>query len=85
MANILADSVSRLRAAGLYHDLDFKDGKQEIRTLFEPLTPVEQSTHTPIEVHQFFIKPEHRKPHLKLRDTKHLTSHTARRIQTVPR
>ena len=28
IANILADSVSRLRAIGLYYDLDFKDGQQ---------------------------------------------------------
>ena len=26
IANILADSVSRLRAVGLYHDLDFQNG-----------------------------------------------------------
>ena len=57
IANILADSVSRLRTVGLYHDLDFKDGQQELRTPFEPLPPVEQSTHIPTEVQEIFIKP----------------------------
>ena len=47
IAYILADSVSRLRAVGLYHDLNFEDGQQEPGTPFEPLAPVEQSTHTP--------------------------------------
>ena len=58
IANILADSVSRLRAVGLYDDLDFKDNLQELGTPFEPLALVEQSTHTPIEVHNIFIKPD---------------------------
>ena len=57
IANILAHSVSRLRAVGLYHDLVFKDNLQELGTPFEPLPPIEQSTHTPIEVHKIFIKP----------------------------
>ena len=55
-ANILADSVSG--AVGLYHDLDFKDSQQELRTPFEPLPPVEPSTHTPIEVYEIVIKPD---------------------------
>ena len=29
IANVLADSVSRLRAVGLYHNLDPKDHQQE--------------------------------------------------------
>ena len=37
IANILADPVSRLRAVGLYHSLDFKDGQQGFRTPFEHL------------------------------------------------
>ena len=37
IANILANSVSRLRAIGLYHDLDFKDCQQELNTPFKPL------------------------------------------------
>ena len=37
IANILADSVSRLRAVGLYHNLDFKDNFQELKTPFESL------------------------------------------------
>ena len=42
IANILDDSVSRIRAVGLYQDLDFKDNLQELR---KPLPLVEQSTH----------------------------------------
>ena len=52
-ANIL--SLSRLRAVGLYHDLDFKNGQQELGTPFEPLPPVEQSTHKPIEVQEILL------------------------------
>ena len=48
----------RLRAVGLYHNPDFKDNLQEFRTPFEPLPPVEQATHTPIEVHKISIKPD---------------------------
>ena len=55
ISNILADFVSRLRAVGLYHDLDFKDGQQELGAPFKPLPPVEQSTHIPIEVNEIFI------------------------------
>ena len=57
VANILASSVSRLRAVGLYHDLDYKDGQQELSTPFKPLPPIVQSTHTPIEGHEIFVKP----------------------------
>ena len=49
--------MSRLRAVGLYHNLDFKDGQQELKPSFQPLPPVEQSTHTPIEVQEIFITP----------------------------
>ena len=56
IANILADSVSRFKAVGLYHDLDFQNGEPELRTPLEPL-PLEQATHTPITVHEIFIKP----------------------------
>ena len=58
IANTLANSVSRFGAVGLYHDFDFKDGHQELRTPFEPLPPFEQSTHTPIKVPEFFIIPD---------------------------
>ena len=58
IANILADSVLRLRAVGIYHDLDFKDHQQELSIPFNPLPPVEQSTHTPIEVNEVFIAPD---------------------------
>ena len=34
IANVLADSVSRLRAVGLYHDLDSKDCQQEFSSPF---------------------------------------------------
>ena len=49
--------MSRLRAVGLYHNLNFKDGQQELQTPFEPLPLVEQATHIPIEVPEIFIKP----------------------------
>ena len=58
IANILAESVSRLRAVGLYHDLDFKDNLEELRIPFKPLPPVEQATHIPVEVHKIFMKPD---------------------------
>ena len=58
ITNSLADSVSSLRAVGLYHGLDFKDGQQELKTAFKPLPPVKQSTNTPIEVQEIFIKPD---------------------------
>ena len=57
IASILADSVSRLRAVGLYHDLHFKDNLQELGTPFEPLPPVEKTTLKPVEVHEIFITP----------------------------
>ena len=47
IANVLAGSVSRLRAVGLYHDFDFKDHKQEFNAPFEPLPPVEPASHSP--------------------------------------
>ena len=58
IANILTDSVSRLRAVGLYHELDFKDHQQELSAPFESLSPLQQSTHTPIEVNGIFIAPD---------------------------
>ena len=36
IANVLADSVSRLKALGLYHDLYFKDHQQEFSAPFSP-------------------------------------------------
>ena len=50
--------MSRLRAVGLYHDLDFKDNLQELRVPFESLPPVEQSTDTPVEFHKICIRPD---------------------------
>ena len=55
IANVLADSVSRLRTVGLCHDLDSKDHQQEFRISFEPLPHVQQVTHMPIEVKEIFI------------------------------
>ena len=49
--------MSRLRVVGFYHNIDFKDSQQELSTPFDPLPPVEQSTHIPIEVNKIFIKP----------------------------
>ena len=57
LANILADSVSRLKAAGLYHDLAFQVSQAELGTPFELLPPMEQGTCTPITEHEIFIKP----------------------------
>ena len=45
IANILVNSVSRLKAVGLYHDIDLKDHQQEFSTPFEPLPPVKPVTH----------------------------------------
>ena len=39
IANILADSVSRIKAVELYHDLDFLHSQPELGTSFEPLPP----------------------------------------------
>ena len=50
ITNILAESVSRVRAVGLYHNLDSKDHQQEFSSPFEPLPSVEKVTHTPIQV-----------------------------------
>ena len=57
MADILADYVSRLRAVGHCYDLNFKDNLQDLRAPFGPLPLTGQSTHTPVEVHEIFIKP----------------------------
>ena len=48
IANILADSVSRLKAVGIYHDIDSNDHQHEFSTPLEPLPPVEPVTHTTI-------------------------------------
>ena len=50
--------MSRLRVVGLYYGLEFRDNLYELRTPFEPLPPVKQSTHKPIEVPRIFIKPD---------------------------
>ena len=49
------DSVSRLRAVGLYYDLIFKDHTQEFSTPFEALPPAKPMTHTPLEVNEVLI------------------------------
>ena len=43
--------MSRLRAVGLYHDLDFNDHQQEFSVLFDPLPPVA------LEVNEVSIAP----------------------------
>ena len=58
IANVLADSVLRLRAVGLYHDLDSMDCQQEFSSPFEPLPPVKKVTHMPIEVTEISIAPD---------------------------
>ena len=57
IANILADSVSRLRAVGLYHELDFKDGQQDLSTSFKPSTPCWAINPYPHRSLEIFIKP----------------------------
>ena len=57
-ANVLADSVSRLKAVGLYHDIHLKDHQQEFRMPFEPVPPAEPVTHMPLEVNEVFIAPD---------------------------
>ena len=66
IANVLADTVSRLRAVGLSHYLDSKDCQQEFRSPFEPFPPVEQVIHITIEVNEIFISPDIEKTHTKL-------------------
>ena len=58
IANVLADSVSRLKAVGLYHDNDLKDCQKEFSTPFVPKPPVEPVTHMPLEVNEIFIAPD---------------------------
>ena len=58
IANILADSVSRLKAVGLYHDLDIQNIQPELGSTFEPLPTMEQETQTLVIVHEIFIKPD---------------------------
>ena len=58
ISNILAHSVSRLKAVDLYHDIDSSDHQQEFSTPFEPIPPVEPVTCTPIEVNEVFITPD---------------------------
>ena len=46
IANILADSVLRLKAVGLYHDLDFQKSQPDFGTPFKLLPPLnKQHTH----------------------------------------
>ena len=58
IANILADSVSRLIAVGIYQDNDSYDYQQEFSTPFKPLPPIEPVTHTPLEVNEAVISPD---------------------------
>ena len=51
-------TVSRLRALGLYQDLDSKDHQQEFSSPFEPLPPVEELTHMLVWVNEVFIAPD---------------------------
>ena len=47
-----ANSVSRFRAVGLYHDLNANDHQQEFSAPFKPSLSVEPMTHTPLEVNE---------------------------------
>ena len=62
IANILADSVSRLKAVGLYHDLDLQKNQPDFGTPFEPLPPVEEAMHASIVVHEISIKTMYKTP-----------------------
>ena len=52
IANVFADSASRHRAVGLYHDIDLKDYQHEFSAPFESL---------PLEVNKAFITPNIKK------------------------
>ena len=58
IANILADSVSRLKAVGLYHDIDWNDHQQEFSTPFETFPLVDPVTHMSLQVNEVFIAPD---------------------------
>ena len=58
ISNIIADSVSRLKAVGIYHDIDSDDYQQEFSIPFEPLSSVGPVTHTPLEVNEYVIMPD---------------------------
>ena len=57
IVSILADSVSRLKAVGNYHDLNFQNSQPEPGTPLNHGPPMEQATHTPIIVHEFLLNP----------------------------
>ena len=50
--------VSRLKAVGIYHDIDSNGQQQEFSTPFEPLSLVEPVTHTPLELNEVVITPD---------------------------
>ena len=45
IANILTDLISRLKAVGLYHDLDFHKSQPNLGMPSAPLPPVEHTTY----------------------------------------
>ena len=55
IADSLVNSVSRLRAVGLNHNLDFKNGQRELGTAFKTLPPIQQSTPSLIEFMKFSL------------------------------
>ena len=55
IANVLANSVSRIRAVGLYHDLDFKGHHNKFSAPFEPLLLIHPMTHTTLEIYEVYI------------------------------
>ena len=55
ICNVVADSVSRLRAVSLNHDHNSNNHQQEFSLPFEPLPPVEQGTHIPIQVNEIIV------------------------------
>ena len=58
ITNVLVDFVSRLRAGGLYHDIDFQNHQQEFSTPFEPLPSVDPVTHMLLKVNELAPKIE---------------------------
>ena len=49
-------TVSRLKAVGLYRDLDFQQNQPDFGTPFELLPPIENAMHAPIAVHEISVE-----------------------------
>ena len=56
IANTSADSVPRLKAVGIYHDLDLQKSQPDSGTPFELLPTIEWAIHLPRVVHEISIE-----------------------------